>query len=262
MAEQLTTKQAYEFLGVSKTTIKEWRRTGKGPKFTRNASGDFLYDVEELRYWQQHGGIAVQASSDDVGKRQRTASELPARRREETKAAIWEIALKARFVEGVGMVSSTPCPKRGWVDVPPWGALHWAFDIRRNAKGEDCVPDFVKENVRRVREAQAGKIDITPLPELPILNMEGVDTSAWHRQDGSPIDPAPADEIVHNTAGGRLPAAIARELLSSHAAGRAPNYAQAQKDIEAAQAARTQPAPIPYDDWKKASGVLNLPSRR
>jgi transcriptional regulator with XRE-family HTH domain len=87
-------------------------------------------------------------------------------------------------------------------------------------------------------------------------------TATWHRQDGSPIDAAPADEIVHNTAGGQLPAAIARELQASHAQERAPNYAQAQRDIEAAHAVRLKPAPIPYEAWRAASGVLNLPSRR
>ena len=250
--KRLNQTQLAKLLGVTQATVSKWETGGEPipPEVT----------PERLQ--------ALEMPQDHVTPRESSAG-AHARRAGETKARILELAMQARYVEGVGMVLSPPQPERGWYE----GLPHWALDLR------GTPPDWIKENVRKVREAQAG-LDLPALPESAVtwsetgsLNGVTYDSSGWHRADGTSIDQAPADEVVHSTAGGQLPAAVARELLASHAQGRAPDYAQAHIDIEKARSVSARPAPIPYDDWRKASehlsknegfsknGVLSLPSR-
>lgn len=50
MRENLSTREAAEFLGVAVVTMEVWRSTKKGPPYVR-AEGRIIYRLADLRAW-------------------------------------------------------------------------------------------------------------------------------------------------------------------------------------------------------------------
>jgi hypothetical protein len=50
--ENLTEKQAAEWLNVTLRTLQKWRSQGGGPRFTRYSSRCIRYPIDELKAWR------------------------------------------------------------------------------------------------------------------------------------------------------------------------------------------------------------------
>jgi DNA-binding transcriptional MerR regulator len=47
----LTTRQAAEYLGVQPNTLRVWRVSGRGPKYSKTETGRILYAAADLATW-------------------------------------------------------------------------------------------------------------------------------------------------------------------------------------------------------------------
>lgn len=50
MAEKMTGRQTAEFLGVSRETVRLWRRMSRGPAYEK-IGGRYFYDVRDVQSW-------------------------------------------------------------------------------------------------------------------------------------------------------------------------------------------------------------------